>query len=93
MWIKILKTNWTAAFAVRDNDEQEVNRGTKETPTKMARLVRDFLNYQEFLLFGAFVACILVLGELNFSSAQVYWQSEPFSAVGRRFFSSHKSDG
>jgi hypothetical protein len=86
MWIKILKENWTAAFAVGD-DEQDGDQGTTATPTKMDERVQGFLKWQESIWIGALVFCIAVLGELNFFSAQIYWQSEPFSAVGRRFSS------
>jgi hypothetical protein len=81
MWIKILEINWEAAFAVRNDDD----RGTKLTK-KMEKLQR-FLRWQESVWIGALVVCIAVLGELNFYSTQIYWQSEPFSAVGRRFSS------
>lgn len=78
MWIKILKDNWTKAFT---GDKEDVKRASRNP----AKLVRDVLDYQEFLLFGALVVCILVLGEWNFFSVQVKWQSEPMTAVGRRF--------
>jgi hypothetical protein len=86
MWIKILKENWTAAFAIGD-DEQDEYQGTTATPTKIEECVQGFLKWQESIWIGAVVFCIAVLGELNFSSAQVYWQSEPFSAVGKQFSS------
>lgn len=35
-------------------------------------------------MFGAAVLFILVLGEMNFFSRQVYWQTEPMSAIGKR---------
>ena len=78
MWIKILKHNWTQAFA---EDKEDVERASR-TP---GNLVRNILDYQEFLLFGALVVCILILGEWNFFTVQVKWQSEPMTAVGRRF--------
>ena len=81
IWIKILENNWEAAFAVRKHS----NRGTKLTP-KMEKLQR-FLRWQPSVWIGAVVICLAVLGELNFYSPQVLWQSEPFSAIGRRFSS------
>lgn len=78
MWIKILKNNWTQAFAENKEDVERASRPP-------GNLVRDILDYQEFVLFGALVVCILVLGEWNFFSVQVKWQSEPMTAVGRRF--------
>jgi hypothetical protein len=83
IWIKILKHNWTEDWAIREDDEQGAGGSTKATPGNIKELARKILDY-ESLVIGALVVCILVLGELNFSSAQVNWQSEPMSAIGRQ---------
>jgi hypothetical protein len=72
--------------ATPGNIEELAHAGgsTKAIPRNRKELVRKILDNQESLVIGAFVVCILVLGELNFSSAQVNWQSEPMSAVGRQ---------
>jgi hypothetical protein len=84
IWIKILKHNWLEDWAIREDDKQGAGGSTKAIPRNRKELVRKILDNQESLVIGAFVVCILVLGELNFSSAQVNWQSEPMSAVGRQ---------
>jgi hypothetical protein len=88
MRIKILKINWIRKWGigVRDDDKQALTQDTEEA-AEMTKRIRQYLINSEALLFFACAACILVLGELNFFSVQVNWQSEPMSAVGKRFSS------
>ena len=62
--------------------------GQQETMfTKFMKKLQRFWHWQESIWIGVVVVCIAILGEMNFYSTQVYWQSEPFSAVGGRFSS------
>jgi hypothetical protein len=88
MWNKILEINWRSRFGHQDVDEQALIEGTNgATLESMRRVNADimkFLIIPEVLVFGAAVLFILVLGEMNFFSGQVYWQTEPMSAIGKR---------
>jgi hypothetical protein len=88
MWNKILKINWNWHYGNQDVNRQAPIEGTNgatiESMTKVNAEIRKYLIIPEALVFGAAVLSILVLGEMNFFSAQVIWQSEPMSAIGKR---------
>jgi len=88
MWNKILEINWKSRFGNQDVDEQALIEGTNgatlESMTKVNAHIGKFLIIPEVLVFGAAVLFILVLGEMNFFSDQVSWQTEPMSAIGKR---------
>ena len=88
MWNKILEINWKSRFGNQDVDEEALIEGTNGATlgsmTKVNAYIRKFLIVPEVLLFGAAVLFILVLGEMNFFSGQVSWQTEPMSAIGKR---------
>jgi hypothetical protein len=46
-------------------------------------MIRGFLSAVEVPLFSGAVLAILVVGELNFWSEQVYWQTEKLASIGR----------
>ena len=88
MWNKILEINWKSRFGHQDVDEQALIEGTNgatlESMRKVNADIMKFLIIPEVLVFGAAVLFILVLGEMNFFSSQVHWQTEPMSAIGKQ---------
>jgi hypothetical protein len=89
MWNKILEINWKARFGNEDEKGDELIEGTNgATVQKMKgvnKLIRLFLSAVEIPLFGAAVLAILILGERNFFSHQVNYQTEPIASIGKLF--------
>lgn len=90
-WIKILDLKWKTTFSEEDGDERsdEPIEGTNgATIGKMQRvnaLVRLFLSVVEIPVFVGAVLAILIMGERNFFSSQVAYQTEPITAIGKCF--------
>jgi len=85
MWGKILEINWKARFGNRADMDQLIegtNGATVGTMKGINDMVRFFLSVVEIPVFGGLVLAILVLGEKNFFSDQVRYQTEPMFAVG-----------
>ncbi|CZR58895.1 uncharacterized protein PAC_08787 [Phialocephala subalpina] len=86
MWNKILEINWKTR---RKNEEQmnEPITGTNGATMKQMKgvngMVRLFLSAVEIPVFGAAVLAILVIGERNFWSHQVVYQTEPITSIGQ----------
>lgn len=87
MWNKILEINWKSRFGnrnVKSNQPIEgTNGATEETMTHVNKYIRNFLGVVEAPVYGAAVFFILIMGELNFSSYQVSYQTEPMTAIGQ----------
>jgi hypothetical protein len=89
MWIKILETNWNTQFGDRYDDERvnEPIEGTNgATIGKMRRvnsMIRFFLGAVEIPVLGGAVIAILIVGEMNFFSDQVQYQTEPIASIGK----------
>ncbi|ROW01236.1 hypothetical protein VMCG_05916 [Cytospora schulzeri] len=88
MWDKILKTNWKRRFG--DKDDPDLNKllsGTNAaTPAKMMKTedrIRFYLSMVEIPVFGAAVFAILIVGERNFFSERVRYQTEPMASIGQ----------
>lgn len=90
MWNKILEINWKKRWGYGDEDEPEdqpiegTNGATLETMTKVNNWIRTLLSTIEIPVFGGAVLAILILGEMNFFSHPVIYQTEPMSSVGER---------
>ena len=88
MWNKILQINWKARFGSGNADERldELIEGTNGATIGRMRGVNDmirlFLSVVEAPVFSAAILAILILGEENFWSVQVYYQTEPMSSIG-----------
>ncbi|KAH0569214.1 hypothetical protein GP486_000031 [Trichoglossum hirsutum] len=84
----IAEINWKSRFGNQDVDEQALIKGTNGATLKsMAGVdagIGKFLIIPEVLVFGVAVLFIVVLGEMNFFSDQVSWQTEPMSTIGKR---------
>ncbi|KAK4168468.1 hypothetical protein QBC43DRAFT_229125 [Cladorrhinum sp. PSN259] len=85
MWDKILKINWKERFGDSDADEiiEGTNGATHARMNRVNEIVRGFLSVIEVPLYAAAVTAILIIGERNFWSAPVYWQTEPMANVGQ----------
>ncbi|KAI0450829.1 hypothetical protein F5B21DRAFT_489312 [Xylaria acuta] len=86
-WEKILEINWKQRFAreeVNNNDPIEgTNGATPRMITVINGAIRNFLSSIQIPIFSGIVVVLLVIGELNFWSQQVTYQTEPFSSVGQ----------
>lgn len=89
MWDKILKINWKRRFG--DTDSSGLNKllpGTNAaTPAMMMKTegrIRFYLSMVEIPVFGAAVIAILIVGERNFFSYRVRYQTEPMASIGKQ---------
>ncbi|TID13765.1 transferase family III protein [Venturia nashicola] len=84
---KILYFNWRKNSGKRpEKNEKERIKGTKATIGSMKNVnstLRLVLGRVEIVLFGGLVLAILVIGERNFFSKQVLYESEPMYAIGQ----------
>jgi hypothetical protein len=88
MWNTILENNWKSRFgAGRDEGIDEPIEGTNDATIRKMRgvnkRIKSFLGVVEALVFGGAVIAILVIGENNFWSPQVRYQTEPIASIGR----------
>lgn len=86
-WERILEINWKRKFA---QDQMIINdpiEGTNGATPRMVTIINGaiwtFLRTIQVPLFSIIVIVLLVIGELNFWSTQVLYQTEPFSSVGQ----------
>ncbi|PSN59383.1 hypothetical protein BS50DRAFT_579978 [Corynespora cassiicola Philippines] len=84
---KILEINWKTRFGGQDQRMNDLIEGTNgATVGKMKgvnEMVRFLLSVIEVPLFAAAVLAILIIGEINFFSAQVSYQTEPIASIGQ----------
>ncbi|KAF8855957.1 hypothetical protein BDZ45DRAFT_594913 [Acephala macrosclerotiorum] len=73
-----------------DRDGAELEQSKTKTEAiknadikKMNEVIRFFLRAVEVPVFGAAVFAILIMGERNFWSQEVYYQTEPIKAIGQ----------
>lgn len=89
MWDKILEINWKMRFGDRDADERidEPIEGTNGATIRKMRgvnnMIKLFLSVVEIPVLGGAVLAILIIGERNFFSSQVRYQTEPIASIGR----------
>lgn len=82
-WDKILEINWK-----RRTPEENLNEPVEGANVTVGELrginsvVRMFLSVIEVPVFGGAVIAILGIGEANFFSRQVLYQTEPMAAIG-----------
>ena len=88
MWNKILKLNWKRKFAKADEDEAQDNpiSGPIAATAEKMKIVNETLRYYlkmiEIPIFGAAIIAIMVIGEKNFWSDSVYYQTEAMPSIG-----------
>lgn len=89
MWNKILEINWKRRWGNGEPEERldEQIEGTNGATVGRMRhvngVIRMFLSAIEAPLFVAAVLAILIVGELNFRSRQVDYETEPMASIGR----------
>ncbi|KAI1826792.1 hypothetical protein F4861DRAFT_46384 [Xylaria intraflava] len=86
-WEKILEINWKRIFAQEETEIDQPIDGTNGATPKMITFIngaiRNFLSGIQIPIFSGIVVVLLVLGEINFWSKQVVFQTEPFSSIGQ----------
>jgi hypothetical protein len=89
MWNKILEVNWKTRFGDPDEEERRnetisgTNGATVEKMKGVNAMIRSFLSAVEVPVFGAAILAILIIGERNFFSDQVNYQTEPWASIGK----------
>lgn len=88
MWNKILEINWKSRYGDREAELADeliegTNGATVQNMKRINTVARIFLSTIEIPLFGAAVLTIMILGELNFFSSQVNYQTEPIASIGK----------
>lgn len=82
-----MEINWKRRFAqdeTRSNDPIEgTNGATPKMITFINGAVRNFLSSIQIPIFSGIVIVLLVLGEINFFSKQLVYQTEPINSVGQ----------
>ncbi|KAF2853558.1 hypothetical protein T440DRAFT_389978 [Plenodomus tracheiphilus IPT5] len=83
-WDKILEINWRKRAPAEQPDE--VIEGANMTVRELKginNVVRKFLGVIEVPLFGGVIITLIGVGEANFYSAQVQYDTEPMAAIGQ----------
>ncbi|KAJ2904765.1 hypothetical protein MKZ38_007273 [Zalerion maritima] len=85
MWYKILEINWKSRFGPPSLDEtiEGTNGATVGKMKGVNEGIRFFLSVIEVPVFCGAVLAILVIGEMNFFSTQVFYQTEPIQSIGQ----------
>ena len=89
MWNKILQINWKARFGPEPSPEamhapiEGTNNATPMSVKAINSRIRAFLSVVEAPVFGAAILAVLIIGERNFFSTQVDYQTEPIASIGQ----------
>ncbi|KFZ10532.1 hypothetical protein V502_08067 [Pseudogymnoascus sp. VKM F-4520 (FW-2644)] len=86
MWYKILEIKWKTRFGDAEEEDKVIDGTNGATNAAMAGVknqIRKFLLVVEIPVFGAAVLAILIIGERNFFSEQVRYQTEPMASIGQ----------
>ncbi|KAF2494336.1 hypothetical protein BU16DRAFT_71120 [Lophium mytilinum] len=89
MWNRIVEINWKKLRADEDRDDridqviEGTNGATERRMMGVNSVIRKVLNGVEIPIFSAAVLAILIIGERNFFSRQVRYQTEPFASIGQ----------
>lgn len=82
-WDKILEINWKKRRLNENLDEPVEGANVTVGELKgINSVVRMFLSVIEVPVFGGAVIAILGIGEANFFSHQVMYQTEPMASIG-----------
>ncbi|KAK4156592.1 hypothetical protein C8A00DRAFT_40977 [Chaetomidium leptoderma] len=84
-WDKIARTNWAKQWGTPDTDEviEGTNGATFKGMNTVNDMIRRLLSVVEVPVFSAAVLAIIIVGELNFWSYSVNYQTEPIANVGQ----------
>lgn len=89
MWNKILQINWRARFGnepTAEEMDQPIEGTNNATPSSVKAIngrIRAFLSVVEAPIFGAAILAVLIIGERNFWSTQIDYQTEPIASIGQ----------
>ncbi|KAF7122939.1 hypothetical protein CNMCM5793_001115 [Aspergillus hiratsukae] len=89
MWNKILEINWTRRFGNSDRNKKQdeviegTNGATLGAMNTVNEMIRRFLKVVEVPIFAAAVLVIIIIGEWNFWSDQVRYQTEKMQSIGQ----------
>ena len=88
IWNKILESNWKTRFGqgTSKSTNEHIDGTNGATIGKMNRingLIRTLISAVEAPVFVAAVIAIVVMGERNFFSSQVSYQTEPIASIGK----------
>ena len=86
MFLQIVEVSWKKRFLNDEDDRAEIegtNGATVGGMKRVNKLIHDLLNVVEIPVFGGAVLAILVLGEMNFFSAPVDYETERMASVGK----------
>ncbi|KAM0468331.1 hypothetical protein ACHAP7_011002 [Fusarium lateritium] len=87
MWDRVLEINWKKRFARKDDDvaSQVSEDGGANTGVmkKVNETIGFFLRILAIPVFGGAGLGILIVGEINFFSPQVDYQTEPMANIGQ----------
>jgi hypothetical protein len=85
-WIKILDHNWER-FSKKEVKPDDPIKGTNGATinhmTGIGEKIKEWMSLIEVPVMAAAVLAILIQGERNFWSPQVYYQTEPITSIGR----------
>lgn len=85
-WDKILEINWSRRRQTEQPDDSQIVEGANITLRELKginNVVRKFLSVIEIPLFGGVIITLIGIGEANFYSAQVRYDTEPMASIGK----------
>lgn len=85
MWDRVLEINWRRRFGKQNHDaasedDESANKGVMK---KVNDTIGFFLRILAIPVFGGAGLAILIVGEINFFSPQVNYQTEPMANIGK----------
>ncbi|KAI7767174.1 hypothetical protein LZL87_009576 [Fusarium oxysporum] len=85
MWDRVLEINWRRRFGKQNDDaasedDESANKGVMK---KVNDTIGFFLRILAIPVFGGAGLAILIVGEINFFSAQVNYQTEPMANIAQ----------
>jgi hypothetical protein len=87
MWIKILDHNWEKFSKNKVKPEDTIIEGTNGATishmTGIGERIKKWMALIEVPVMAAAVLAILIKGEMNFWSHEVYYQTEPITSIGK----------
>ncbi|KAM0355027.1 hypothetical protein ACHAPU_000877 [Fusarium lateritium] len=88
MWNRVLEINWRRRFGRKDNEDAasettEDGGANKGVMKKVNDTIGFFLRILAIPVFGGAGLGILIVGEINFFSPQVDYQTEPMANIGQ----------
>ncbi|EFX06539.1 hypothetical protein CMQ_6860 [Grosmannia clavigera kw1407] len=87
MWNTIVEINWrsrrSSADDPHDGDDEHDEHAVRSNIKKVNATIGTFLRAIEIPLFGGAVLALLITGERNFFSPQIWYMTEPMANVGQ----------